>query len=68
MGLPHHVAIGSDYDWRCYACGAVSTTERRGSVVDLPRGWVCHADGRVSCAACLRARGASAAGAATKGR
>ena len=44
--------IGSTYDWRCYYCGATSSTERCGNVVDLPKGWVCKADGKTVCACC----------------
>ena len=44
--------IGSTYDWRCYYCGATSSTERRGNVVDLPKGWVCKPDGKTVCAHC----------------
>jgi len=43
--------IGSTYDWRC-RCGATASTERRGAVVDLPKGWVCKADGKTVCARC----------------
>ena len=43
--------IGSTYDWRC-PCGATASTERRGNVVDLPKGWVCKPDGKTLCTRC----------------
>jgi len=46
------IPIGSEYDWRCFRCAATATTERRGSVVDLPKGWVCPPDGKTTCARC----------------
>jgi hypothetical protein len=44
--------IGSTYDWRCFRCAAVASTERRGNVVDLPKGWVCAPDGKTLCTRC----------------
>ena len=47
------IPIGSEYDWRCWRCKRVSTTERVGDRVDLPRGWTITQYGVTTCRACV---------------
>lgn len=47
--------IGSEYDWRCWRCKRVESTERRGDRVALPSGWTITQHGVTTCRACVSA-------------
>jgi hypothetical protein len=53
MDIRRDAPIGSDYDWRCWRCRTVSTTERQGDRVALPRGWTITQHGVTTCARCV---------------
>lgn len=55
MDIRRDAPIGSDYDWRCWRCRTVSTTERQGDRVALPRGWTITQHGVTTCRACVSA-------------
>ena len=50
--------IGSEYEWRCFKCAAVATTERKGDFVRLPAGWVWRNEGGATLVRCRACKGA----------
>lgn len=47
------IPIGSEYDWRCWRCKRVQSTERVGDRVALPAGWALTVHGVTTCARCV---------------
>ena len=47
------IPIGSEYDWRCWRCKRVQSTERVGDRVALPPGWTLTVHGVTTCARCV---------------
>lgn len=49
--------IGSEYEWRCFKCAAMATTERADASVALPAGWVWRNEQGATLVLCRRCKG-----------